>query len=68
MMEFNQQVIKEGLNQALMIARERAFILENLKQALIEDDTEKIKLHARQLCGLSDESCRISESLNTGTE
>ena len=66
MMDFQNEVIQEGLNQALVIAKQRAVILENLKQALIEDDTNKIKIHAKILCGLRDESCRISESINTG--
>ena len=66
MMDFQDEVIQEGLIQALEIAKHRAVMLENLKQALIEDDPDKIKIHAKILCGLSDESCRISESINTG--
>ena len=67
-MDFNKEIIQEGLNQALVIAKKRANMLENLKQALIEDDLDKIKHHAKILCGLNNESSRISKSLNTRTE
>jgi hypothetical protein len=59
-MEFNQKTIEEGLNLALSIARERTIVLEALKQALVEDNNEKVKLYARELCGLANESHRIS--------
>ena len=42
-------------------------ILDLLKQALFEDDDEKIKHFARQICGVNDESYRISESIDPGT-
>ena len=52
-MEFNKKIIEEGLNQVLAIARARTRILELLKQALIDNDDNKIKDYARQLCGLN---------------
>ena len=55
-MEVNNKIIEEGLNQALLVAKQRNHILERLKQALLMGDDEKIKHYASQLCGLTNES------------
>lgn len=56
-MEIDNHTIKVGLDNLLEIAQERKVTLEKLKEALIKDDTDKIKKFASQLCGLSNESC-----------
>ena len=66
-MKSNEPILKEGLDQVLSIAKQRAQIMENLKQALLDEDEAKIKLYASQLCGLTNESNRISQSIDTGT-
>jgi hypothetical protein len=48
--------IKEGIDQVLVIAKERAEILERLRQALVNDELQKIKLYAAKLCGIDHES------------
>ena len=63
----NERIIDEGLNQVLLIAQERALTLENLKQALIKNDSERIKDYAKQLCGLNNEGDRISQGIHTTT-
>ncbi len=66
-MEFDQDILKAGLDQVLKIAHDRAMTLENLRSALLEDDIDKIKFYASQLCGLNGnnyESSRISQSIN----
>ena len=66
-MVFNEPILKEGLNQVLAIAKARAQIIECLRQALLNDDDPKVKLYASQLCGLTNEGNRISQSIDTGT-
>lgn len=66
-MKYNEDILKEGLDQVLAIAKRRAKIIEHLRQALLDSDDTKIKLYASQLCGLTNESSRISESIDTGT-
>jgi len=66
-MEFNEPILKEGLTQILTVAKERAQTIENLKQALLDGDESKIKFYASQICGLTNESSRISKSINTRT-
>ena len=66
-MVFNEPILNEGLNQVLAIAKERAQIIEHLRQALLDEDEAKIKLYASQLCGLTNEGNRISQSIDTGT-
>ena len=66
-MQFNDKIIEEGLNQALVIAKHRAQILESLKEALLADDYQNIKFFASVLCGLTNESSRIPQSINTRT-
>ena len=67
-MDFDDRMIQDGLSIVSNIANERNKTLELLKQALIGNDDIKIKHYARQICGINDESCRISESINTRTE
>jgi len=52
-MEHDRQAINESLKQVLKIAQERCCILENLKEALVEDNIEKIKKHAKAICGMT---------------
>ena len=60
-MEFNEKLIEEGLNQVLIIAHERAQILEYLKQALLKENDEEVKFYASILCGLiNDKGHRVS--------
>ena len=66
-MKSDERIIDEGLNQVLSIAKERVLTLENLKQALIKDDNERIKNYAEQLCGLINEGNRISQGIHTAT-
>ena len=66
-MKFNEKIICEGLAQVLVIAKERVDILERLKRALLEGDDQQIQYYASQICGLTNEGDRISESINTGT-
>ena len=54
-MEFNDRIIEEGLRQILIIAQDRSIMLEKLKQALIENNSNKIIAYSRQICGLTDE-------------
>jgi len=67
-MESNNRVIEEGLEQVLQIANRRAQILEHLRQALIVGNDEEIRFFAAQICGLTYESRRVSEGVNTRTE
>ena len=55
-MEMDDRVLKAGLEHILEIANERKAILEKLKEALITDDVDSVKVYAKWLCGLSNES------------
>ncbi len=52
-METNSKIIEEGLNQIIEIAKERSLMLEQLKEALLEDNDQKIKEYAKKLCGVT---------------
>ena len=65
-MDFSEQVLEEGLNQVLVIAKERTKTLELLKQALLDGDSQKIFVYASKLCGLAYESIRISQGVDAG--
>ncbi|MCX5831341.1 MAG: hypothetical protein NT140_05570 [Deltaproteobacteria bacterium] len=67
-MEYDDRIIQEGLSIVSHIANERSKTLFLLKQALLGDDDIIIKNYARQICGMNDESYRISESIDTRTE
>lgn len=64
-MTYDDAILREGLSQALVIARQRTEILGRLRQALIDDDMASVRLYASQLCGLH-ESSGIPESIDTG--
>lgn len=66
-MRYNDKVIEDGLDKALAIAKYRVQILKSLKQALAEDDINRIKEYARKLCGLTYESSGIPEGIDLGT-
>ena len=66
-MEYNEDILKEGLDQVLAIAKQRTQTLENLRQALLDENETKIKFYASQLCGLNHESNRNSKSIDAGT-
>ena len=52
-MEYNERVIKEGIDQILEIAMARDYLLSRLRQALLDDDVDKIKEYALKICGLN---------------
>ena len=60
--------IKESINQVLAVAKQRVEILEQLRQALVNDEDHKIKFYAAKLCGIDHESCRNIKSVNPGTK
>jgi len=43
------------IETALKVAEERRIILEQLRDALLSDDTETVKRLASKLCGLEDD-------------
>jgi hypothetical protein len=43
------------IRAALEISEQRREVLLKLRDALLRDDIEAIKLHARRLCGIEDE-------------
>lgn len=54
-MDFDDGVIKEGLERLSQISKQRSDMLKLLRQALIDDDYNGIKTYAKQLCGVNDE-------------
>ena len=52
-MEYNETVIKEGIDQILAIAKARGKLLSLLRQALLDDDVDKMKEYALKICGLN---------------
>jgi hypothetical protein len=53
--QFTDEISAAMLFDIIAIARERSALLENLKIALIEKDSDKVKRLARTLCGLPEE-------------
>ncbi len=60
----NDPTINEGLDQILIIAKERTKVLENLKDALLKDDISLIKTFASEICGLNHENNRVFKSID----
>jgi len=52
-MEQLETAFQENINQVLIIAKEREAILQQLKQALIDDNMDGIKQFASKYCGLN---------------
>lgn len=55
-MEIDDRVLEVSLEHILEIANNRKVILEDLKQSLIADDVDSVKVYARLLCGMSNEN------------
>lgn len=55
-MQINDEVIGKGLDQVIEIARRRAAVIENLKEAIRKNDIENIRHYASCICGLRNES------------
>ncbi|WP_319405792.1 hypothetical protein [uncultured Desulfosarcina sp.] len=55
-MEMDDRVLKAGLEHIIEISNERKAMLEKLRQALISDDVDSIKVYARLLCGIINEN------------
>jgi len=51
----DEVMISNVVEQALEIARQRAMILAQLKEALINEDQTRITELAKRLCGLGDD-------------
>jgi len=51
----DEVMISNVVEQALEIARKRAMILAQLKEALINEDQTRITELAKRLCGLGDD-------------
>ena len=52
----DEALISKVVEQALEIAKERAIILGQLKEALINEDQARITKLAKRLCGLGDDN------------
>jgi len=48
--------IDECIKQILVIEKQRVNILEKLKQAVINNENQNIRLYAAKLCGVEHES------------
>ena len=59
--------LDETLRQLIMIGEPRRKAFESLRRAVVENDQEKINYFAKILCGVENESNRISPSVNSGT-
>lgn len=51
-MDFDEKKIDEEVDRVLLIAKNRTGILEQLKNAVLENNEERIKVLARKLCGI----------------
>jgi len=47
---------KELINEILVVAKQRQELLEKLKQAIVNDEFQNIRLYAAKLCGIGHES------------
>ena len=65
--EDEDKVCQEAIKQICTVGKYRREIIDRMKQALLADDHEKVVKYAKQLCGVDDESNRISEGLDPGT-
>jgi hypothetical protein len=53
----NKSDINECIKQIMVIAKQRENLLEMLKQAVVNDEHQNIRLYAAKLCGVEHESC-----------
>jgi hypothetical protein len=51
-MDYNDAVIEEGVNNLLIVAEKRRQLLDQLKQAVKDDDIYRIKEYASKICGV----------------
>jgi hypothetical protein len=60
-MNYDEREMAEILNQILETARKRGEIRAEIKNALLEDDTSRLKYYVRKYVGLpDDEGNRVS--------
>ena len=48
----NNNNLKECITQIMVIAKQRKDLFESLKQALVNDESDNIRLYAAKLCGI----------------
>ena len=48
----NNENLKECITQIMVIAKQREDHFERLKQALVNDEIDNIRLYAAKLCGI----------------
>jgi hypothetical protein len=56
--EAERTALSNMVGAALEVGRERRQILDQLKQALLDNDTDEIVKFAKQICGLEHENKR----------
>lgn len=56
-MDIDEKVIEEAINRILIITEQRNKTMRQLKQALLENNEDLIKLYAKELCGVSSYEC-----------
>jgi hypothetical protein len=56
--EVEPSLSDEALEEIVQIAQKRAALIGDLKQALLQDDTEMIKRVAGRLCGVDNEDAQ----------
>jgi hypothetical protein len=59
---------REGLDQILLVAKERAQTLDRLRRALLAENDKEIKFYASEICGLKHESNRVFKSFDKRTK
>ncbi|MGV8058632.1 MAG: hypothetical protein AB2L12_11500 [Smithellaceae bacterium] len=66
-MKLDDSYLDDALRQIGIINEQRRQWLASLRKALLENDERGIIQYSKQLCGLGDESNRISTGINPGT-
>ena len=66
-MQFDEKYFVETLRQISIIGEHRRETLASLRQALIDKDQVRVNYYAKVICGLENESNRISTSINPRT-
>jgi hypothetical protein len=65
--QFDEKQLDQTLRQISIIGEQRKKTLASLRQALIDNDQVRVNYYAKVICGLENESNRISASINSGT-